>query len=395
MKTIRFLLLLTTAIGSVSRICAQEALFDEIRIGIVEEFTPTSAQVITEFGDYNIWADGNKVASLAPRDRVTFIKRGHRVEVGLQGSVLGVFSAVELVSASNMGVFRLYLLKPKKEERVYDDHLLITAPGSNALKFINRVDLEKYIAGVVEAESGKDKGTEFYMVQAIISRTYALSNRRRYINQGFHLNDRVDCQVYLGKARWEPDIPAAVAATESMVLVDSEMKLITAAFHSNSGGETVSSAAVWSGALPYLTPRRDDFSLEGDHYAWSETFSVDSWLGYLSNEFDLDVDNPEIRAHILNYEQPVREIYFLDESLGIPLKEIRSDKGLNSTYFDITSDADSVRIEGRGFGHGTGLSQEGAMRMAALGFSYTDILHFYYNDVHIIDLRSLDFFREE
>lgn len=374
---------------------AQKAIFDEIKIGIVEEFAPASAQVITEFGNYNIWADGKKVGVLAPRDRVTFIRRGQLVEVSVPGRVLGNFKAVELVSAEEIGVFRLYLLKPAKEERVYDDHLLISANGNNALKFINRVDLEKYIAGVVEAESGKEKGIEFYMVQAIISRTYALSNRRRYLKHGYNLNDRVDCQVYFGKSRWEPDILEAVAATESMVLVDSDMKLITAAFHSNSGGHTVSSAAVWSGALPYLTPRRDEFSLEGDHYAWNEVLAIDDWLGYLNDTFGLDTRDTTIRRRALNFHQPAREIYFLDDSFNIPLKEIRSGRGFNSTYFDVTSDVDSVRIEGRGFGHGTGLSQEGAMRMAALGFSYTDILHFYYNDVHIIDLRSLDFFLEE
>jgi stage II sporulation protein D len=157
----------------------------------------------------------------------------------------------------------------------------------------------------------------------------------------------------------------------------------------------VSSAAVWSGALPYLTPRRDEFSLEGDHYEWNEVLAIDEWLGYLSDTFGLDTQDTAIRQRALNFRQPARELYFLDESFNIPLKEIRMGRGFNSTYFDVTADADSVRIEGRGFGHGTGLSQEGAMRMAALGFSYTDILHFYYNDVHIIDLRSLDFFLEE
>ena len=52
-------------------------------------------------------------------------------------------------------------------------------------------------------------------------------------------------------------------------------------------------------------------------------------------------------------------------------------------------------IEGKGFGHGAGLSQEGAIYMGELGFTYEDILHFYYNDVHIIDLQALDFFRVE
>ncbi|MFN2429187.1 MAG: hypothetical protein ABR574_04145, partial [Cryomorphaceae bacterium] len=81
---------------------------------------------------------------------------------------------------------------------------------------------------------------------------------------------------------------------------------------------------------------------------------------------------------------------------NIPLKDIRKDWKLNSTYFSIAPlGRDSLHFTGRGFGHGTGLSQEGAMRMAELGFSYTDILHFYYNDVHVIDLKAINFFRAE
>ena len=52
-------------------------------------------------------------------------------------------------------------------------------------------------------------------------------------------------------------------------------------------------------------------------------------------------------------------------------------------------------MTGKGFGHGAGLCQEGAMRMAASGFSYPEILHFYYKDVHLVDISALDFFKEE
>ncbi len=373
----------------------QARFFDEVKIGILELQKPTSAQVITEFGNYNVWADGKKIASLAPRERITFIKRGNLIEASLPGKVLGNFKVIELNALDDTGVFRLYLLKPSREERVYDDNLYLTAGQHGDIKFINRVDLEKYIAGVVEAESGKEKGLEYYMVQAIISRTYALNNRRRFIKEGYNLNDRVDCQVYHGKARWEPDILEAVQATKSLVLVDSEMQLITAAFHSNSGGETVASESVWSGPLPYLVSRKDDFSIGGDHYAWQVSVPRDKWLAYLKAKHGYDSENETLRALATSYAQPFREVYFVDEKFNIPLKDLRKDWALNSTFFDIAEAGDSLHIKGRGFGHGAGLSQEGAMRMADLGFTYAEILHFYYNDVHIIDLRSLDFFLEE
>ena len=67
-----------------------------------------------------------------------------------------------------------------------------------------------------------------------------------------------------------------------------------------------------------------------------------------------------------------------------------------SMIFTVTDiAADKVVLEGRGFGHGVGLCQEGAMRMAKSEHPYTDILHHYYTDVHLVDLSTLDFFREE
>ena len=98
----------------------------------------------------------------------------------------------------------------------------------------------------------------------------------------------------------------------------------------------------------------------------------------------------------LNYDQPSRDVFFIDPIFKIPLKEIRKDWQLKSTYFNVRPyTSDSLMIDGRGFGHGAGLSQEGAIRMGELGFPFEDILHFYYNDVHIIDLHALDFFRME
>ena len=50
---------------------------------------------------------------------------------------------------------------------------------------------------------------------------------------------------------------------------------------------------------------------------------------------------------------------------------------------------------GRGYGHGLGMCQEGAMRMVKLGYSYTDVLNFYYQDIQLIDLHKLSFFKDE
>jgi stage II sporulation protein D len=48
---------------------------------------------------------------------------------------------------------------------------------------------------------------------------------------------------------------------------------------------------------------------------------------------------------------------------------------------------DDLLFYGRGFGHGVGLSQEGAMCMAKQGLNYKTILHHYFQNVKIMPLQ--------
>ncbi len=389
-------------LSGVNYVTAQN--YDVMNIGILRPHRPEVVQIIVQYGVYALKVDGFNISTLRTGERLTFSMIGSQVKVGVSGRTLGQGKTAELKCNDNSGVFRLYILQPGKFEAVYDDNLRIKTVGGT-LQLVNEVGMEKYVAGVVEAETGKEKGIEFYKVQAIISRTYAISNRGRFAAQGYHLNDLVDCQVFHGKCRWEPDILEAVQQTAGKILVDSEMNPVTAAFHSNSGGETVGSEIVWSWPLPYLSPRNDEFSLNGDHYLWTRKINREKWLDYLRDKYDLNTTDKLIETMAVNYRQERRHTFFLDPQFDIPLKDVRKDWGLNSTFFDIQPApvgytggsiqlaGDSLLFTGRGFGHGAGLSQEGAMRMAELGFPYSDIIHFYYDDVHIIDLRALEFFR--
>ena len=97
---------------------------------------------------------------------------------------------------------------------------------------------------------------------------------------------------------------------------------------------------------------------------------------------------------MLGYCPSNRDLYFSTGKKNIPLTTLRRDFKLRSTYFCVEESKDSVKIVGKGFGHGVGLSQEGAMKMAENGIKYTDILHFYYQDVHLVKLSIMDLFED-
>jgi stage II sporulation protein D len=62
---------------------------------------------------------------------------------------------------------------------------------------------------------------------------------------------------------------------------------------------------------------------------------------------------------------------------------------LKSTYFSCFDEGEFVLLKGRGYGHGVGLCQEGAMKMAKSNFTYQHILTYYYSNTHIIKLPTL------
>jgi len=68
---------------------------------------------------------------------------------------------------------------------------------------------------------------------------------------------------------------------------------------------------------------------------------------------------------------------------------------LNSNFFKISTDDFESIFVGKGFGHGVGLCQEGAMEMSKKGYTYFEILNFYYSNIHLVHRSYIAFFREE
>jgi stage II sporulation protein D len=179
------------------------------------------------------------------------------------------------------------------------------------------------------------------------------------------------------------------------VIVDKNLNLITAAFHSNCGGETANSGDVWAADLPYLKSTHDTFCTQMPNANWQRKIARTDWLNYLETKHKYPVTDSAACYKALHMTQFDREKEYVYGSIRIPFKTIRSDWQLKSAYFSIAEFKDSVLITGRGYGHGVGLCQEGAIRMAKLGYTCEYIISYYYRNVEIVHLSRLDFFREE
>ena len=317
---------------------------------------------------------------------------GGKLSLTLDGKFIGNFDTLNLSQTrSDTGIFSITGQIPSLKNRSYYDDLLIF-PQKKSLTLVNVVEFEKYIIGVLESEVGKGKSKDFYKVHAIISRTYALKNKYKFINEGFYLTDLVNCQVYKGNMYKDSNIINAVQETENLILVEENMEYITASYFSNSGGQTNNVEDVWSKALPYLRSIHDPYSIGGTNYDWKKTISKSKWLQYLKTNYQYPINDIEARNAALNFKQKIRHKFLVDWVYQIPLTEIRKDWKLKSTYFSIFDNGETLTLKGKGFGHGVGLSQEGAMRMIEIGYDFLEVLRFYYTDVHLIDMKMREFY---
>src|SRR5690606_40431970 len=101
--------------------------YERVSIGILSFDNPEAVQVITEFGEYHLVVDGVRKHTLKARDRISFVRYGKLVQVSIPGKVLGQFKEPRLTTENADGVFRLYVLRPNKYVRVYDDDLHVSA----------------------------------------------------------------------------------------------------------------------------------------------------------------------------------------------------------------------------------------------------------------------------
>lgn len=316
------------------------------------------------------------------------------VTVKVPTKTIGKFNEISIQSFSSDSHYAIKGSNPSTKERNYFGGIKCFSM-SGKLDVVSLVTMQHYLEGVLESEAGNHQSKEYYKVQAIISRTYALKNQDKFLHEGFMMTDLTNCQVYLGKMYRNPNIEEAVKETENMVLVDDRMELISAAFYSNSGGQTSSSEHVWSKKVSYLRSVSDPFSKGKFNYHWSKSFDKADFLKQLNKLYDYPTQDSTALAELFAWKQENRAKYFVDWKYHILLTDVRTDFKLKSTYFSVDLEGDKVVLNGKGFGHGVGLSQEGAMNMCDMGYSYRDVLQFYYTGVHLIDYRMLNFYLSE
>lgn len=268
---------------------------------------------------------------------------------------------------------------------------LVLLQVKNYILVLNELPLEEYLWGVIKREISPSWPQEAVKAQAVVARTYALNKWEEFSQRGeknLWLENTVIHQVYGGVESEDPLARKAVNLTKGEVIVW-EGKPIKAYYSACCGGEIASSKDVWGEDLPYSESKFDPYCSESPYYQWELKIKVKELKRILENE--------GIRVEKIYRLEPVSrdpggrvkeiKIYHRGGEITMRGEELRKFLGvdnLKSTLFEVIRWAEYFWFRGRGWGHGVGMCQWGAKKMAEEGYSYKEILQFYYPGTKIV-----------
>ncbi len=334
--------------------------------------------------------NGNEILGEYKKNSIFHVSRfGNALQLRDKRNFIGNFSEIEFSCTTGDGIINLKPVNPAMKAIEYDDDCIFRLRDSQ-LQMINKIDMEKYIAAVIEAEGGNHAQAEYYKAQAVLIRTFTIKNMLKHAEEGFNLCDEVHCQAFKGRLTKNPEILAAAKSTEGAVLIDQDSVLIMSPFHSNCGGETSSAGLYWQKDLSYLEPVIDPFCTSTSNASWTVNIGKKNWIMYIDGIKTNDLD---FSRQDFSFTIPHRTKFVSINGLELNLRNIRESFNLKSSFLSIEDTGEGIIFNGKGYGHGIGMCQQGAMEMARVGYTWMDIVHFYFYNIQVADYREMELHR--
>ena len=276
----------------------------------------------------------------------------------------------------------------KIDKKDYRGSVEILRDDKGGLLVINELNVEEYLKGVLNEEISAKWHPESIKAQAVVARTYALYQKENRKDNPYHMEATTTDQVYGGVRREDERTNKAAKDTQGIVLTY-EGKLAKVFYHSISGGITEDVTDVWGGeGNNYLKSIKCDFDKDAPNYQWeTEIDAVDLEMLLSRNGIKVDgilsIEPVSFTSSGRVSELQIRHKNGIEKISGVNFRKIIGYETIRSTLFRIKEGEGSFIFYGKGSGHGVGLCQWAAKGMAEKGYSYIDILKYYYPGIEI------------
>lgn len=344
-----------------------------IRIALIKEAEHLKLAIK---GEYRI-VNGKTNDVIAEKRRM----RGETVKLTAKGYVIG--SDVYPVKHLRIIPRKYFYVGNTGRSVKYRGIVDLVDVGNDKFHVINILDLEKYIRGVLYHEITDEWPMEAMKAQAVAVRTYAKYQMKENYDQLFDVTSDIYSQVYGGKSaeRYRTNLAARKTKGEYLAY---NGQVLPAYFHANSGGHTEDVRELWGHDLSPLYGVKSEYSIDQPGYHWKRNFrssDIQELLnenGYnlgLIKEISIISKTPSGRARQLLIE--TRD----GKKKSVSAKRFREIVGPNvirSNMYKINMQGYFFDMIGHGWGHGVGMCQWGANKMAFQRFDYDEILAYYY-----------------
>lgn len=353
-----------------------------IRIGLFTENSVESIQ-LTSFSGFYLLISDSLVKEVSTKDILDIrIKDGELIEILLNQKYYSSSSKIDLIQLENKRTILLQPTNSTLKKHSYEGDFEITIVNKH-LNIVNSLDIEDYLKSVVVSESGANLDLEYYKVQAVISRTYAMKYWHRHENNSFNMCNTTHCQVYGLRKNTNLLIDSAVNSTRSLVMKSLDNQYYPTFFHANCGGQTSETDFIWNEKLACFKSFQDTFCRKTKQANWEKIIPLDKWSKFLVEKYNFPIDDKASMDLMSNFIQEKRMAFFIHPRYGIPLRDLREEFALKSTFFNCQVKDDMVYLKGKGNGHGVGLCQEGAIIMASKGYDFRQVLSYYYAEMYL------------
>ncbi len=282
----------------------------------------------------------------------------------------------------------LYFLvvEPKEQNFKFSKNTMVRVYRTES-KTIETIPLEEYVMGVVAGEMPVSFKEEALKAQAVAARSYIMYKIKHNKKEDYDVVDTILNQVYIDdeslRQKWgnkynvnKEKIEKAVQETAYQYITYNG-EIADALFFSTSSGYTENSQDVFSSEVHYLQSVKSDWDKISPVFSEQTEFIYDDFCKKLQIS-DCNI----INIDILDKTQSGRVNKLRVNNKDFTGSQFVKLLSLRSINFTITIDK-TIIITTKGYGHGVGMSQYGAEGMARAGYTYDQIIKYYYTDVKI------------